>query len=361
MRQRGRGTADVMTIVLLALFTPAGPLCGQPRDSTMNPVTIGGYVDSYFSFNLDRPITHVNELRNFDVTENQIVLSTAEITVQKTASPIGFRVDLDFGPANDIVQSGAAGSVSDFRQAFVTVVAPVGSGLTLDAGKFVTHCCYEVIPAKDNFNYSRSFLFAWSVPYYHFGVRGSYPFSGDLTLNAYLYNGWNGAPANSGKTFGVEAAYAPTAALSIVGNWLGGPALPDSVSREFRNIYELIVSYQTPEKLTFALNAVYGRDVPAGVTTVWKGVAMYARYAFTELSALSARSEVFSDPRGFMTGTPQILHEATLTYEHRFFPSLILRGEYRYDWSTAAPFDGDTGPHARRNQATVATGAIVVF
>ena len=30
-----------------------------------------------------------------------------------------------------------------------------------------------MIESKDNWNYSRSLLFAWAIPYYHFGLRSS--------------------------------------------------------------------------------------------------------------------------------------------------------------------------------------------
>ena len=40
---------------------------------------------------------------------------------------------------------------------------PVGRGLTLDVGKFVTQHGAEVIESKDNWNYSRSFMFALAI------------------------------------------------------------------------------------------------------------------------------------------------------------------------------------------------------
>ncbi|HUI64383.1 MAG TPA: porin [Bacteroidota bacterium] len=351
-------------IVLLSASGALHMASAQSKDSSASqspPVTIGGYVDSYFSYNFDRPKSRVNELRNFDVGEDQFVMSTAEVTVQKAAAPVGFRVDLDFGPANDIVQSGVSGSIADLRQAYITYVIPVGSGLTVDAGKFVTHCCFEVIPAKDNFNYSRSFLFAWSVPYYHVGARAAYAVSSTLTLNGYVYNGWNGIVVNSGKTFGFEAAYSPSSAWSFVANWLGGPALPDTVSKKFRNVAELIASFQATDRLTIAANAVYGQEDLQGSIALWKGVAGYLKYVLCDPSSIAIRGEIFSDPEGYMTLTPQDLKEVTFTYEYKPVASLILRGEYRYDWSNAVSFDSDTSPLARKNQATLALAAIIVF
>lgn len=344
------------------VLVPAGA-CSQSSDSTTPsaPVVIGGYVDSYFSFNFARPLTHTNQLRNFDVTENQVNLANAELSVTKAAAPFGFRVDFDYGPTNDIVQSGVTGSVADVGQAYITYVAPIGQGLTIDAGKFVTHMGFEVIKAKDDYNYSRSLLFALSIPYYHLGVRASYPVSTMLTLNGYLYNSYNGPAVNSGKTFGFEAAVSPSSKVSLVFNWIGGPALPDTISNTFRNVAELIATIQATENLSFTVDGVYGQDnLPAGIA-LWKGVAVYARLALGDPCAITLRGEVFDDPEGYTTGASQDLREITFTYEYRPVSSLILRAEYRYDAAGRPIYDGNSGPLTRRNQATLDLGAIIVF
>lgn len=360
--------ALLSTVAVLgqSAYTQAKDTAAAPaKDTVAAPappaVTITGFVDTYFSYNFDRPTSHVNEYRNFDVSDEQFTMSMAEVSVQRAASPVGFRVDLAFGQGIDIAQSGAPGSIANVMQAYVTLVVPVGSGLTVDMGKFVTHCCFETIPAKDNFNYSRSLLFAWSVPYYHLGARAAYSLSSTITLNGYLYDGWNGIPVNSGKTLGFQGVYAPTSALSFTLNWLGGPALPDSVTNKYRNVYEVIANYAATDKLTLALNWVYGEDHPPGMTTVWRGLAGYVKYALNDVSSFAVRCEKFDDPEGYMTGAIQTLNEGTLTYEYKPFPMIILRGEYRYDWSTVPAFDGSGGKFTRTNQSTLAMGAIVTF
>ena len=349
-------------VALLCASAVVCPAAGQTKDSTAPPpVVVGGYVDAYYSYNLANPPSGTNQLRNFDVTHNQLVVSAAEVSVTRAASPVGFRVDADFGPTNDIVQSNATGSIANIGQAFITYVAPLGNGLTIDAGKFVTHMGIEVIKAKDDYNYSRSILFAYAIPYYHLGARASYPVSTMLTVNGYLLNCWNGVPTTSQKTFGFSAVFTPISVLSVTGNWIGGRALPDTVSKKFRNVGEVIVSYQAAEAVVLAADGVYGQEnLPSGVA-LWKGIAGYARYAVCAQSALTLRGEVYSDPQGYTTGTVQDIKEVTFTYEYKGLSNLILRGEYRYDWSGAVVYDGSGGQRTRRNQATIAAGAIVVF
>jgi hypothetical protein len=365
MEVNKRSCAGGCAVVLMAGILSVSPARSQTKDSSAaaapTPVVIGGFVDSYFSFNMGRPQSHANQLRNFDVTENQVTMANAELSVAKAADPVGFRVDLDFGPNNDLVQSGAPGSGANVGQAYATYIVPVGSGLTVDAGKFVTHMGFEVIKAKDDFNYSRSLLFALPIPYYHVGARASYPVSSTTTLTGYLYNSFNGPTVNSGKTFGFEAVVTPSGALTLIANYIGGPALPDSVSKKFRNVANLVVSYAASEQVTVVLDGVYGQEnLPTGVA-LWKGVAGYVHYQLCPPSALTLRGELYKDPLAYTTGSATDLKEITLTYEYKPTGNLILRAEYRYDAADASVYDGQTGTAVRSNQATLGLGAIVVF
>ena len=62
-----------------------------------------------------------------------------------------------------------AAALQNVEQAYVSYYAPVGKGLTIDFGKFVTPLGNEVIEAKDNWNYSRGILFGYAIPFYHVG------------------------------------------------------------------------------------------------------------------------------------------------------------------------------------------------
>jgi hypothetical protein len=174
-------------------------------------------------------------------------------------------------------------------------------------------------------------------------------------------NCYNGLAVNPGKTFGLQGILTASPTLSIIGNWIGGPAFPDSVSKKFRNVANLIVTLQATSRLTVALDAVYGQENLPGGVALWRGAAGYLKYALCDVSSLALRGEIYNDPSGFTTGTSQDLSELTLTYECRPASSLILRGEYRYDMSTEVVFDGESGAATRRNQGTLLVGAIVVF
>ena len=147
----------------------------------------------------------------------------------------------------------------------------------------------------------------------------------------------------------------------FVANWIGGPEQPDSVGSDFRHVFEGIITLQASDQLTLGVDGTYGTETIAGGTVTWKGVALYGRYGVSAGSFLSARAEVYSDPQGSTTALAQDLKEVTLTYEYRFLANLMARAEYRYDWSTASPFDGDAGAGSRSNQSTIGLACIVMF
>jgi hypothetical protein len=344
----------------LVLGTPAMfSLAAAQAPDSVPPYSISGFVESFYSVNFAKPASRVNQFRNFDIAESQFILSAAEVDIQRTADPVGFRIDASVGSASDLIHSGISTGDKLFQQAYLTFVAPVGSGLTIDAGKFVTHMGNEVIKSKDNYNFSRSFSFAWSIPYYHYGVRLGYPVAENFGLTLSVTNGWNGGSPNPGKTFGLSASLPPVGPLSVVANWIGGPAEPDTLSKTWRNVGEVIVSVSASEKLTFVADATLGKEPMGGVDNSWKGFVVYARYALCETSALALRAEVYDDLQGFSTLVPQTLKEVSLTYETKPLSNLLLRGELRHDLSSADVFDTDTG--ISNHQTTIAVAAVVIF
>lgn len=335
------------------------------QDSTgTSNTTINGLVDVYFSKNFSSPANKTNKYRNFDVTENQFNVSLAKLTMQKPASPIGFKLELAFGSTSDIVQSAEPNKSLNFlQQAFITVVLPVGKGLTVNAGKMVTHMGAEVIESNLNPNYSRSLLFAYAVPYYHVGICASYPVLDNLSLTGYLYNSWNTMlDNNKEKTLGATLNWTPINNLTIIENWIGGIEQPDSVSANARHVFDTIINLTLSDNVFFSFNGDYGFEkLPNGDLAIWKGIAVIGKYSLCETSALALRGEIYSDPYGFTTGTIQELKEITLTYEQKFLPNLLVRLEYRRDWSNVKVFDDSDNAATKTDQNTILISSIISF
>jgi len=324
-----------------------------------------GLVDAYYDWYSTKPSGDA-PLRNFDTKHNQFGLSLLEVGLAKAPtadSRAGFRLDLDYGPTAALVHGGEPGGLTVFQniqQAYMSYLAPVGNGLQFDVGKFVTQHGAEVIEAKDNWNYSRSILFAWAIPYYHTGVRASYAVNDKVTIAGAVVNGWNNVVENNErKTYGAQLILKPTASLTLVQNYMGGPEQAGN-DDDWRHLSDTTVTYTATDALSLMVNYDYGRDTAAGQSVKWQGVGAYAKYVANDRFALIPRAEWYQDDDGYTTGTPQTLKEFTLTGEVTLAPRLLWRIEYRGDFSDVDFFEKHNGTFIDK-QHSIGFGVLYSF
>ena len=339
----------------------ASPETSPPGPS---PVELTSFVDTYYSYNFNKPAGDT-PLRNFDTKHNQLSINLVEVALEQKPTAkgrLGFRADLDFGPTTDIVHAAEPGGTDVFKifeQGYLSYLAPAGTGLQLDVGKFVTPFGAEVIETKDNWNYSRALLFALAIPYYHVGVRATYDVNDKLTLNGYLVNGWNDAVDNNGgKSIGLSATLKPHPKLTIVGNFMGGPEQKDD-SADKRYLWDGTVTFNATPTISLMANYDYGKDRFAGVPVKWQGIAGYVRWQATPNWALAPRVEWLDDADGFMTGVSQKVKEVTFTSENKIDGGLLARLEFRRDMADEPFFVKDGEKVKAQNTFTV--GLVYAF
>jgi Putative beta-barrel porin-2, OmpL-like. bbp2 len=327
-------------------------------------IGVVGFVDAYYSYRF-QPSSGDIQLRNFDTKHNQFSFNLAELALERrptTQGRLGFRMDFNVGPATDMVHAAEPGGPGQFRnlqQGYVSYLAPLGRGLQIDVGKMVTPLGAEVIETKDNWNYSRSLLFALAIPYYHMGARLTYGFSDKFTIAGLIVNGWNNVTENNDrKSFGVQATFKPTGKLSIVQGYMAGPEQTDD-DEDVRQVSDTIVSYAANEWLSLMANYDIGRDRVDGAPVRWQGAAVYARMTATSRWAISPRLEWYEDRDGFTTGVPQTLHGVTLTSEFNVENQLFTRVEFRRDVSNR-PFFANARSTVKP-QTTLTVGLFYVF
>lgn len=336
---------------------PSSGLAGFLRHTTVT-----GFVDAYYSWSANA--TPPAELRNFDVTHHQLRFSAAEIAFDKKAtadSRLGFRLDVNGGPTADIVNAAEPGGADHWKavqQAYVSYLVPVGRGLAVDAGKFVTPLGAEVIEARDNWNYSRSLLFAAAIPYYHFGARLAYPLSETVALTGLVVNGWNDVEDNNdATTVGLSATFTPASRLTIAQHVMVGREQPGADSGQ-RRVFNSVVTFAATRLLALMGDVVIGRDSVGGAPRRWHGVAGYLRLQPTEWFAVAPRLEWYGDPDGFTTGADQTVRELTVTGEFKL-AGVVARVEARRDVSSALAFASASEP--RRARTTIAVGVLYTF
>jgi hypothetical protein len=337
-------------------------------DPTLNffkKVEVSGLVDTYYTYNFNEPATGTfTKYRNFDVKHNQFSLALLEVALAKATSAedrVGFRFDLNYGQVAQIFNSDPLdnNNLLNVQQAYLSYLAPVGSGLTFEVGKFVTPIGTEPTEANLNNNYSRTFLYAYG-PYYHVGARVAYTFSPKFTLGGMVVNGWNATgDNNAGKSFGVSATVVPTSKLTIIQNVLVGPERADDTDN-IRTYSDTNLAVTATDKVSAGLNYVWAKDGSGADEAKWQGLALYLKGQITPVFALAPRFGWLDDKDGFaFAEVPQAVKEFTLTAEVKHSAGLIMRLEYRRDWSDQNVFEKNGV--AVDNQNTFTVGFVMPF
>jgi hypothetical protein len=357
---------------------PAAAAATPPAAPTwsVGPIDFSGLVDGYYNFNANHPqfSSNGNQLRNFDYDANAFSLNMAKLTLSHDPDPIGFRVDLGFGKAFNSILS-TEPNFKYLEQAFVSFKPTKAKGLEMDFGEFVTSAGAEVIETKDNWNYSRSLLFALAIPYYHVGLRTSMPITKAFTGGVQVVNGWNNfTDNNSGKTVGITGAYTKTK-YTWFGNFYTGPENANT-NKGFRNLIDTTLLLTPTAKFNAYINYDYVQNRNAvatnGTATAFKttsldhlqGIAVAARYQATGTLALAGRYEYLADGSAqgasIGTGNKLKLNEFTATGEYKIPEGLLVRLEYRRDGTDQNYFNKGTSKLVE-GQSTVEVGVVAFF
>lgn len=327
-----------MRLALLMLFCT--PLAAQ---------TFSGFVDGAYVWNGNRPASHENFVPGTGTSgkrANELALNLAQLQWTRTVSteqPIGFTLSLVAGEGTEIVHAGEPDGGDEFRHIYHASVAyRLQNGVVLEAGVYPSHIGMEGFYSKDNWNYTRSWLGEFS-PYYQTGVKASYAFNPRWSAQLHLLNGWQIIHDNNdGKAVGTQLAYANGPLTASFNTYVDSD----------RTFGDVVVLYRVNPRLQLGAALDAGSQEHAD----WRGLGAYARVALDDRTTVAARLEEFRDPGNGITGTPQTLREATLTYELRPHEHLILKFETRYDRSTAPVFADD-----ERDQFLALTSAVVTF
>jgi hypothetical protein len=337
--------------------TVEGDLAQTRKDLATNlGVSIHGLVDATYEHNFNQPIHETNNLRSFDAN-NGFQLTQGNLHIEKDGT-VGFVTDLNVGQVAETVNASShfsnapgdafSGRWIDPTQYYLTWTAPIGSGLNIQAGRFVTLLGEEVIDTYTNQNYNetRDLIFGLGIPFTHTGVRASYTINEYLAVTGGLNNGWDspGNFNNGGPNYEGEISLNnKDKTLALVLNGIYGPNQIGH-SNSNRGAIDPIVTIKPSflPNTTFVTEYLYGSEtghVTNGHSATWQGVAQYFVYDLNEWE-FATRGEMFDDEDGSRSGAHQTLWDITqtLTYKVPSVTGLLLRGEYRHDNSNQHSF-----------------------
>ncbi len=356
--------------------------------------TINFALDGYYEYNFDQPVGRVNLLRAYDVSSNSFSINQADIVIERLpvaseGQRFGGRIDLQFGQATETLGGNSANEQRpqvwrNLYQAYGSYLAPVGSGLRLDFGKFASALGSGGNYTKDQMNYSRSFLFNY-LPYYHTGLRSSYDLSPKANITYWLVNGAEQTEDFNGfKSQGFITTLKPAKNLSWNINYYFGqeqrdvaptlnPVLPTSPTQPGlptsnispapngrEHIFDTYAAWSATSKLTlqgeadFIVNRTFAQS-PEQHTAAG---SVHLKYLLPRSTYVAGRFEYFDDRSGLFSNTSQALKEGTFTFNRQMAPGFLLFLEYRRDWSNRPFFYTDTAGSLTGAQPTATVGLV---
>lgn len=340
--------------------------------------------DGYYGYNFNQPVGRVNLLRVYDISSNSFSINQASLLAERLPSPesrFGGRIDLQFGQATQTLQGSENNEQApqvwrNLFQAYGSYLAPIGSGLQIDFGKFASALGIEGNYTKDQIAYSRSYTFNY-LPYYHMGARLNYNLSPKLNLTYWLVNGAQQTEDFNGfKSQAFLLNYKPSAKLSWNLNYYFGQEQRDALSTNTpsspsgtnitpapngrNHIFDTYATWNMTPKLTLAGEAdlVISRVMANSAPEHTAIGAAYLRYSLPKEMALGSRFEYFDDRGSLFSGKSQALKEFTFVLDKKLAPGFLVKAELRRDFSNQRFFYTSTPALLAKHQQTATLGLI---
>ena len=353
-------------------------------------INISGFLDTSYTWSSNRPKSGFDRDisgRYFDQDHNDIVFNNFNLTLEKPEKDwgVGFKLVADFGRTGELLREATFYGVSKFkgagnggepsaelREAFITFTIPIGEGLQIKGGKFVTLQGTEIIPAPGayNDNISRSFMFNFAIPFTHTGMLLTYPVHKILSVSAGPVTGWDNPHDNNGQPSLLAGInFTPADVFALASSIVYGPEQARNSGNK-RFTWSNVATIKPMDALTLFLEYTYGHEeeVTASLRdATWQGVAAIASYNWTDRFNTALRGEIFSDRDGARLGgdipgthANVTVGELTLTGAYKFTKMFLGRVELRQDWSDRKVFQKrNTG--SDKSQTTLALQAIYTF
>ena len=342
-------------------------------ETAQKGITLSGYVDVSYTEQFGGRGTGFgggeSNLHEFDRNNNNFNVNAVKLALEKALPDknewaAGFRIDTIIGSDAKYLGDNAFNGTSSssgftnnnsgvaLEQALVKFRIPVGNGLDIYAGKFVTFLGYEVIESPANLNFSRGLLFTNAIPLTHTGVYADYKFNDTVEAKFGVVDGWNNSvstPAPGGTTdsqndypFGGKAITGqlnitnPGKNANICQSFIYSPGGEAAVGNGNENgnvvVYDIwgnwSPTFVKDSALTLGFNVDFGYDsqdgnpanlqttstvvgnqgpaaLPSAGTTprdgslTWWGAALYASYKVNKVITLSARGEYLHSSSAF--------------------------------------------------------------
>ena len=348
-------------------------------------IAISGFLDTSYTWSSNHPKDPRNiSGRYFDKDYNKVVFNYLHLAVEKPEKDwgVGFKLSGDFGRGGELLREATLWGKTlrpepsaELREAFLTTTIPLGEGIGIKGGLFVTPLGTEILnaPGAYNENISRSFAFNYGVPLRHLGMLFSYPFHKTFTATTGIVTGWDNPRDNNSAPSGLFGVnWTPSDTFGLASNLILGPEQTHN-THNMRVTWSNVATVKPMDPLTLFLEYTLGGESNVSTPTdtrdaYWHALAAIASWGWTDRFTTALRGEIFIDSDAARTfGLASInpapnltLGELTLTGSYKFTKMLIGRAEVRQDWANRGVFKkGSSG--ADSNQTTIGLQLLYTF
>lgn len=325
-------------------------------------VTLGGYIETYYQLSTASPDNHVTNLRGFDDRERTFTLSNVALDAKGARGPLTAHITLQFG-ATPAAYYGPDGE--QWKHVQQATLAYAAGYLVVDAGIFLSPIGPEVIPIKDNWNWSRSDLF-YALPTYHTGARAAYALGDGWTAMLHVYNGWNTIVDNNAyPSIGGSFSYASkkvSGQLMYCGGVERSTGAPEGSA--WRHLFDAYATIAMTEQVSLLAHVDGGIEPNSFGNSGWLAGALSVKLELTPELYAAARADYFREyvadgATAIFWPTPWIA-EGTGTLAWQPTDGLSVRLEGRHDGAKDRVFLGHNGANERARD-TVTLGATAWF
>ena len=265
-------------------------------------VTIGGYLDTYYSYDFNQPKNGTIPYFVSSANHNDFSINLTYLDVRYTDSRVRARFVPGFGTYMNANYSNEKGLLKNLVEASVGICISKKRNIWMESGVLGSPFTNESAISKDHFMYTRS-LAPEYVPYYLSGIKVSVPINSKWNIYTYILNGWQQiTDQNNGKSIATQLEYRPNKSNLLNWNTYIGDERstfnPSFRMRYFSDFYW--ISY--PSKKFSFITCIYGgvQEFSNRKHASWWQANYTGKWKFSDKHSLAGRFEYFNDPQNCM-------------------------------------------------------------
>jgi hypothetical protein len=338
--------------------------------SKLGSVSIGGYIDTYFSYHFNQP--EDGEVPYFVSMNrhNEVSINLAMLDFRYNSERIRARFAPGFGSYMNANYAAETGGMKYLVEANAGVRIFKNKDIWIDFGILGSPYTNESCISRDHFMYTRS-LAPEYVPYYLSGAKVSVPVHNKWNLYFYILNGWQQiADQNKAKSLGMQVEFRPNSTNLINWDFYAGNErsddFPENRMRFFTDMYWIYNPEGRFSLTSCAYVGVQYREAPQhNHQALWWQFNLIGRYRVAKNTSLAVRFEHFNDShaaqiRNIVSASSGF--KATgggLCLNRNLFENALFRLEGRYLYSMKEAFQSAEGT-PRRSSVSL-TGNLTVW